>query len=147
MTSIFCQDLDKKETLSIRYLLVLFLFTVSMPVFAQLATYSLDGNLLDTTNSYDANSTGSVSFLTEAPRSFARLDEDGVITLPSSLGSVLASNHSLKFEFEFKINNPDSVSDCCYPIIFLSNRGSNEGYWGGFTLKVLHFPGFTPEQT
>jgi hypothetical protein len=131
----------------IYYLFFISLLATTLPAIGQVATYPLDVDLVDTTNNYDATSVGSISFMTDGDRNFARFGEDGVMTLPAPVSNALNSASSLKIEFEIRIDNPDSVSDCCYPISMLSNLDYDMGYWGGFNLLVQHFPGFTPEET
>jgi hypothetical protein len=114
---------------------------------SQTASYNFNGNLFDSSNGYNASGTGSFSFLSETGRDYVRLEEDALITLPTEVSNQLNAVNSFVFEFKYRINNPESVTDCCYPIEILSNRFMEAGIWGGFTFILQHFPGFTPEET
>jgi hypothetical protein len=116
---------------------------VGLPAWAQTASYTFDSNLEDSSNSFDAVGIGSVSFAVENTRKFVRLGEDGKITLPAGVSSAIATADSFELSMVFRIPSPDSVSDCCWPIVFLGIDPSQPGFYFQFN----HFPGFTPEES
>ncbi len=115
---------------------------------AQLASYPLDSSLNDSNGVHNATSSGDLSFLSEGERNFVRLGDDAVLTLPVSLNEAVVEHDSFEIGFDFRLSAISDLTDCCrnnYPLLATETIDASENP-RGFTLELIHFPGFDPEE-
>jgi len=110
-------------------ILTVVVFFFSINNFAQTASYNLDNNLNDQTNSYNGSTTGNISFLTENGLSFLQRKLDAYATLPITLSQQF-TKESFQVTFDYKTSSNTNNK------IIISNTGNVDGFWdtAGFSI-------------